>query len=61
MLQYIFEVAMHLVVNRDYRHHLLSLLVRLYAETAVPDYVNVSRCLGPSLLYSAPPDHNQSS
>lgn len=37
---------MELVVNRQFRSELLALLVRLYAESSVPDYINVTRCLG---------------
>eukprot|EP01128_Nolandella_sp_AFSM9_P005247 TRINITY_DN250_c1_g1_i2.p1 TRINITY_DN250_c1_g1~~TRINITY_DN250_c1_g1_i2.p1 ORF type:complete len:1031 (+),score=352.39 TRINITY_DN250_c1_g1_i2:158-3250(+) len=45
MLQYMFDISMDIIINRDWRTQLLNLLVRLYRESSVPDYVNMSRSL----------------
>lgn len=45
MLQYCYEVSTGLLLSRDWRRSLLRLLVRLYQQHEVLDYVNMSRCL----------------
>ncbi|RWS22446.1 26S proteasome non-ATPase regulatory subunit 1-like protein, partial [Leptotrombidium deliense] len=45
MLEYAYKITMSLVDNRNYRKELLKLLVKLYSDLKVPDYVNVCQCL----------------
>lgn len=45
MLDYAYKVIMSLVENRHYRNELLVILVKLYKNFAIPDYVNITQCL----------------
>jgi 26S proteasome regulatory subunit N2 len=45
MLQYCYEVCMNLVAHHDYRCTVLELLVKLYRQSEVCDYINQCRCL----------------
>lgn len=44
-LDYAYKIIMSLVENRHYRNELLSILVKLYTNLDVPDYVNICQCL----------------
>eukprot|EP01127_Copromyxa_protea_P014006 TRINITY_DN383_c0_g1_i2.p1 TRINITY_DN383_c0_g1~~TRINITY_DN383_c0_g1_i2.p1 ORF type:complete len:979 (-),score=262.92 TRINITY_DN383_c0_g1_i2:24-2570(-) len=45
MLQYCYECCMQLLVNRSFKQRILKLLVALYKKVAIPDYMNMCRCL----------------
>jgi len=45
MLEYCYQVCMSLVSNRDFRRKVLQMLVQLYKESEVSDYLNQCRCL----------------
>lgn len=45
MLAYCFQLSQRHVMNRDFRHQLLSQLVALYKGLEVPDYISMSQCL----------------
>ncbi|KAF8073149.1 RPN2B [Scenedesmus sp. PABB004] len=44
-LTYALRVCQRLVVNRDFRQQVLRLLIRLYEESAAPDYGVICQCL----------------
>ncbi|XP_064639152.1 26S proteasome non-ATPase regulatory subunit 1-like [Lineus longissimus] len=45
MLSYAVKVTMSLIQNRQFRNHVLRVLVKLYMGLAVPDYISVCQCL----------------
>uniref|UniRef100_A0A6B2KX95 Uncharacterized protein n=1 Tax=Arcella intermedia TaxID=1963864 RepID=A0A6B2KX95_9EUKA len=45
LLQYCFVVSKELVLNFDFRHSVFELLVKLYRQSEVRDYMNLCRCL----------------
>jgi len=45
MLSYAFRVCMSFIENRQFRDQVLRILVRLYRDLDVPDYINMIQCL----------------
>jgi len=45
MLAYAQKVCMDIVLNRDFRHTVLKLLVKIYNTLRTPDYIRISECL----------------
>ncbi|KAL1925244.1 uncharacterized protein VTP21DRAFT_127 [Calcarisporiella thermophila] len=45
LLQYVLDISMTLVQNLDFRNKVLRLLVNLYSNLSVPDYISISQCL----------------
>jgi len=45
MLAYAQKLCMDVVLNRDFRHTVLRLLVKLHNQMSVPDYIRISECL----------------
>lgn len=45
MLSYAFRVCMSLIENRQFRDEVLRILVRLYRNLEMPDYINMIQCL----------------
>jgi len=45
LLQYSYNACMNLVINRYSKQKILQLLVSLYRQASVPDYINMCRCL----------------
>jgi 26S proteasome regulatory subunit N2 len=45
MLSYAFKITMSLMENRHFRNDVLKILVKLYRNLDVPDYVNMTQCL----------------
>jgi len=45
MLSHLYNLTQTSIVNRDFRLSVLELLVRLYRNLDVPDYINMCQCL----------------
>lgn len=45
MLQYAFALCSRVILNREFRHEVLQVLVELYQGLEIPDYINMCQCL----------------